>query len=488
MKPEYWVSFLVYFGLLFGIAISVRKKHATSADILLGDRKLNFWVTALSAQASDMSSWLFMAFPMSIFIGGMPLAWTALSLIIGMYCTWTFIAPKLRTITEAYNCYTLSSYFAKRYGDPKSYIRISSALLLLLFMTYYLASGLIAIGFLFGSLFEMNYLVGITIAAVVMITYTFIGGFVSVAWADLFQGIFLLASIMIVPILAISHIGGLHTIADAAAQANISLSLFSENVSVKEFFFALFGWGLGYFGMPHILIKFMGIKKASDLKKARNLGITWQILALTSAVAVGLIAIAFFKEGITNPELIFVEMVKVLFHPVAAGIVMCGVLAATISTMDSQLLVGASSLTEDIYKHLIAPKISSNKEVLVFRMSVLALSAIAFWIALGRNKTIMDTVYFAWAGLGSTFGPLLLASLYSKKPNYYGALSGHFIWWLDCCFLANYQWMAHQLRHDGLGFIDDCRFSFKPYLYLWRILSNKGSGNYKEQSKWCVNN
>jgi len=424
MKPEYWVSFLVYFGLLFGIAISVRKKHATSADILLGNRKLNFWVTALSAQASDMSSWLFMAFPMSIFIGGMPLAWTALSLIIGMYCTWTFRAPKLRTITESYNCYTLSSYFAKRYGDPKSYIRISSALLLLLFMTYYLASGLIAIGFLFGSLFEMNYLVGITIAAVVMITYTFIGGFVSVAWADLFQGIFLLASIMIVPILAISHIGGLHTIADAAAQANISLSLFSENVSVKEFFFALFGWGLGYFGMPHILIKFMGIKKASDLKKARNLGITWQILALASAVAVGLIAIAFFKEGITNPELIFVEMVKVLFHPVAAGIVMCGVLAATISTMDSQLLVGASSLTEDIYKHLIAPKISSNKEVLVFRMSVLALSAIAFWIALGRNKTIMDTVYFAWAGLGSTFGPLLLASLYSKKPNYYGALAG----------------------------------------------------------------
>ncbi len=424
MKPEYWVSFLVYFSLLFAVAISVRKKHASSGEMLLGDRKLNFWVTALSAQASDMSSWLFMAFPMSIFIGGMPFAWTALSLIIGMYCTWTFVAPKLRTITEAYNCYTLSSYFAKRYGDPHNYIRITSALLLLLFMTYYLASGLIAIGFLFGSLFEMNYIVGISIATVVMVAYTFIGGFVSVAWADLFQGIFLLISILIVPILALSHVGGMHTIIDTATQANISLDLFSGSVGLKEIFVPLFGWGLGYFGMPHILIKFMGIKDAKDLKKARNLGISWQILTLSAAVAVGLVAIAFFKDGITNPELVFVEMVKVLFHPVAAGIVMCGVLAATISTMDSQLLVGASSLTEDLYKQLLAPKMSSNREVLVFRASVLAITAIAFWIALGRDKTIMETVYFAWAGLGSTFGPLLLASLYSKKPNYYGALAG----------------------------------------------------------------
>lgn len=424
MKPEYWVSFLVYFSLLFGVALAVRKKHASSSEMLLGDRKLNFWVTALSAQASDMSSWLFMAFPMSIFLGGMPLAWTALSLIIGMYCTWTFVAPKLRTITEEYNCYTLSSYFAKRYGDPKNYIRTSSALLLLLFMTYYLASGLIAIGFLFGSLFEMNYFIGISIALFVMVAYTFIGGFVSVAWADLFQGIFLLISIMVVPILAVSHIGGLQTITEVAKTAHIPLNLFSGDIGFKDILFPLFGWGLGYFGMPHILIKFMGIKNASDLKKARNLGISWQVLALASAVAVGLIAIAFFKDGIDNPELVFVEMVKVLFHPMAAGIVMCGVLAATISTMDSQLLVSASSFTEDIYKHLLAPKLTSVREVLVFRMSVLAISSIAFWIALGRDKTIMETVYFAWAGLGSTFGPLLLASLWSKKPNYYGALSG----------------------------------------------------------------
>jgi sodium/proline symporter len=168
----------------------------------------------------------------------------------------------------------------------------------------------------------------------------------------------------------------------------------------------------------------MGIKNPSDLKKARNLGISWQVLALAAAIGVGLVAIPFFKDGIDNPELVFVEMVKVLFHPLAAGIVMCGVLAATISTMDSQLLVSASSLTEDLYKNMLQPKLSSKNEVAVFRISVLIISLVSFWIALGKDKTIMEMVYFAWAGLGSTFGPLLLASLYSNRPNYYGALAG----------------------------------------------------------------
>ncbi len=466
MKPEYWVSFLLYFSVLFGVALSVRKKHATSSDILLGSRKLNFWVTALSAQASDMSSWLFMAFPMSIFVGGMPEAWTALSLVIGMYCTWTFVAPRLRTVTEEYNCYTLSSYFAKRFGDPKNYIRTTSALMLLFFMTYYLASGLIAIGFLFGSLFEMNYYVGISIAVAVMVAYTFIGGFVSVAWADLFQGIFLLFTIMIVPILALTHTGGVGSIVEAANNAKISLDLFSfsGDVGPKELLTSLFGWGLGYFGMPHILIKFMGIKNPGELKKARNLGIGWQILALGASVCVGLIAISFFKNGIDNPELVFVEMVKVLFHPFAAGIVMCGVLAATISTMDSQILVSASSVTEDLYKQLVAPKMSSNREVFVFRLSVLLVSAVAFWIALGKDKTIMQTVYFAWSGLGSTFGPLLLASMYSKKPNYYGALAGILSGGLTCAFWPSIN--GYLMQHDIMGPVLSMIVAFPLSLFL----------------------
>jgi sodium/proline symporter len=425
MNYEFWLPFFIYFGLLFGIAFSVHKKNATTADMLVGNRTLNFWVTALSAQASDMSSWLFMAFPMAVFLGGLPQIWIAVSLVIGMFCTWHFVAPQLRTLTESYNCYTLSSYFAKRYGDPKGYIRIISSIMMLLYMTYYLAAGLISIGFLFGSIFELDYMTGVMIATVVMMSYTFIGGFISVAWADLFQAIFLLGAILVVPLIAFGKVGGIAGILSAAEASNIPMNLFSASseISFKEILFPL-SWGLGYFGMPHILVKFMGIKNVGDMKKAKYLGISWQILALSAAALVGLIAIPYFANGINNSELVFVEMVKELFHPVSAGLVLCGLLAATISTMDSQILVSASVLTEDVYKHFFKPKIGSRAEVVIFRISVVLVSVIALWIASGQNSTIMDTVYYAWAGLGCTFGPLLLSSIYSKKPNYYGALAG----------------------------------------------------------------
>jgi len=426
MTHAYWIAFGIYFILLFIVAVSFRKKQATSSDLLVGGRNLNFWVTALSAQASDMSSWLFMAYPMSIFIGGLPNVWIAISLVAGMFCTWQFVSPKLRAITETYDAYTLAAYFAKRYGDPKGHIRIISASLMLLFITYYLSSGLISIGFLFGSLFDVNYMVGIVTATVIVMAYTFIGGYVSVAWADLFQALFLLAAILVVPILSIMELGSFEAIFTIAQQKNIPMNIFSSNgdFSLRTIFYPLFGWGLGYFGMPHILIKFMGIKNTADLKKSKWVGITWQILALMSATFVGLIAIAYFQHGITNPELVFVEMVKDLFSPFVAGLILCGVLAATISTMDSQILVLASILTEDIYKFLLAPKLKNQNEIAVFRFSVIIMSLIALWIASGQNQTIMQTVYYAWSGLGCTFGPLLLCSLYSEKPTYHGAIAG----------------------------------------------------------------
>ena len=426
MYTYFIVTFIVYFCLLFLLAISFRKKNASCADILLGGRKLNFWVTALSAQASDMSSWLFMAFPMSIFVGGLPGIWIAVSLILGMYSSWQFVAPRLRTMTEQYNCYTLSSFFAKRYGDEKGLIRILSSIMMLLFITYYLSAGLISVGFLFESIFGADYLVGTIVAVCVIMGYTFIGGFVSVAWADLFQAIFLLGTIMAVPILTFTKIDGFNAIFDAANKADISLNAFSSTsgTPIRDVLFPLFGWGLGYLGMPHILIKFMGIKDPKELNKSKILGISWQILALGFAALVGLVSIPYFQGGILNAELVFVELVKDLFHPVFASIALCGIFAATISTMDSQILVCSSILTEDLYKNVFCKKLGAKDEIKAFRISVILISLIAFWISCGRNSTIMDTVYFAWSGLGSSFGPLVLASLYMKSSTKEGAIAG----------------------------------------------------------------
>lgn len=422
MKFEFWLAFILYFCILFAVGFAVRKKKPSASDMFMGSRGLNFWVTALSAQASDMSSWLFMAFPMAVMIGGLPQIWLAVGLLLGMFANWHFIAPKLRRETERYNAYTLSTYFSKRFNDKQGIIRVLSSIMMLVFLTYYLAAGLISIGLLFESLFDFNYLIGIFIAAAVMMGYTFIGGFVSVAWVDLFQAVFLLAAIILVPCMAFFKIDGWAAIYKSAQEARVPMTFFPENI--KDILYPLFGWGLGYFGMPHIITKFMGIKDPKELSKSKYLGITWEAFALTASAFVGLIGIAYFQNTIENPELVFIQMVGDLFHPFTASLVLCGVMAATISTMDSQILVAASSVTEDIYKQLINKNASSKKEVIAFRIAVIIFTSLALWIASSRNKTIMDAVYYAWAGLGCTFAPLVISALYSNYVTRQGAIAG----------------------------------------------------------------
>lgn len=421
MNGQFWAAFALYFTTIFSIGYIASKKNANASEMLVGGRGLNFWVTALSAHASDMSSWLFMSFPMALMLGGFPKIWTAVGLLLGMFASWHFIAPKLRTETERYNAYTLPTYFAKRYNDTRGTIRFTSSALALIFLTYYLAAGLISIGLLFETLFQADYMAGVLIAGAVIMTYTFIGGFVSVAWVDLFQALFLLLAIIVVPILAFIKVDGLQAIVQAAESGKVSLSFLPDNIT--SFFTILFGWGLGYLGMPHIVNKFMGIEDPKELVKSKYLGISWEILALGGAACVGLIGIAYFQNGIANPELVFIHMVRELFPPFLSGLVLCGVLAATISTMDSQLLVAASTLTEDIYKPL-KKHMSSKHEVKAFRAGVVLITLLAVFIASFRNKTIMDTVYYAWAGLGCTFAPLVTASLYSKRITRQGAVAG----------------------------------------------------------------
>lgn len=426
MHWSFIAAFIAYFGILLTMGLIFHKKQTTSSGFIIGNRSLSFWLVALSAHASDMSAWLFMAFPMSIFVLGLSQIWIALGLLIGMYLNWQFVAPRLRSMTEKYHCYTLSSFFEKRFKDNSGVIRVISALVMVIFLTHYLSAGLIAMGNLFESLFGLDYFIGLSIAMFVVVLYTFVGGFTTVAWTDLFQGIFLLLMILLIPVMAYLKIDGWHQITEIAQKREISLS-FAPEANFDAFFtiFSLaLGWGLGYFGMPHIITKFMGIKDVSEMYKSKWLGMSWQLMALTAAACVGLVAIAYFPNGLEKPELIFVEMVKDLFHPFIGGFILCAIIAANLSTMDSQILVCGSMMSEDLYVPLHQKPPSDRKILWFSKLSVIFISLIALILSFNRSSTVLDTVLYSWSGLGSAFGPLVLMSLYSTSANRYGAMAG----------------------------------------------------------------
>lgn len=426
MQLSVIAAFALYFFLLLLMGVILHKRQTTSSDFIIGNRSLNFWLVALSAHASDMSAWLFMAFPMSIFVLGLPRCWIAVGLLLGMYFNWQWVAPRLRTMTEKYQSYTLSSFFEKRFQDTSGIIRVASSIVMVIFLTHYLSAGLIAMGNLFESLFSLDYYVGLSIAMLVVVIYTYIGGFNTVAWTDLIQGLFLLLMIVIVPIIAYTRIDGWQEILHIADKQGVSLSFIPEGDFDALFTIGslMLGWGLGYFGMPHIITKFMGIKNVSELNKSKWLGMSWQLVALSAAACVGLVAIAYFPDGIDKPEMVFVEMVKDIFSPFLAGFILCAIVAANLSTMDSQILVCGSTMSEDLFVPLHR-KPPSDKKILAFsKISVIAISVVALLLAFNRSATILDTVLYAWSGLGSAFGPLVLLSLHCKNINRYGALAG----------------------------------------------------------------
>jgi len=427
MDTNLLLPFIAYFCVLLAIGLISHHKQTSSADFIVGNRSLNFWVTALSAHASDMSSWLFMAFPAAVFIGGLSQAWIAVGLILGMFMNWQFVAKKLRTATEKYDSYTLSTYFENRFKDSSGVLRVLTAIVALFFLTCYISVGLIAMGGIFESMFGINFYVGLSIATGVILIYTFVGGFITVAWTDLFQALFLLTVIVSVPIIAFMNLnGGYQDILSAAQAKDISLNLVPDLSfdSLLAIIFLIFSWGLGYFGQPHIVTKFMGIDNPENMRKSKYLGMAWQFAALSAAAAVGFVGIAYFSGGIGNPERVFIEMVKSLLHPLAAGFVLCGLMAASMSTIDSQILVCGSVFSEDIYKHLFKRHASPRELLMVSRLGVFLVSGISLFLALSKNTTIQQAVLYAWSGLGCAFGPLVLMSLYSRSANKYGAIAG----------------------------------------------------------------
>ncbi|NGX37911.1 MAG: High-affinity proline transporter PutP [Chlamydiae bacterium] len=420
------LAVFLYFMILVVVAVKSYTPHLSETDFILGNRSMNFWLTALTAHASDMSSWLFMGYPAMIYVIGVHQAWAGIGLLIFMFLNWQLIAPKVRTATEQYDSMTFSSFFENRLGDISGVIRIFTAIMLFVFYTIYISAALVGMGYVLNILFGIEYHLSVIIGILIVVPYVFFGGYLTLAWIDLFQGLFLLCVIVFVPLYILPAVGGFSGVLESLKQHNLSTSLipsFSPK-SLFEIFFLTIGWGLGYFGQPHIITKFMGIRKVSEIKKAKRIGMTWMVFALGSATLIGLIGVPFFKGTLKIESEVFIQMVNQTFPAFIAGFFLCAIFAATINAMSAMVLVLSSSLTEDIYKKVFRKKADSKELLLVSRLSVIFVSMIAFMIAVANVDTIYGLVLYAWSGLGASFGPLLLLCLWMRKINKYGAWCG----------------------------------------------------------------
>ncbi|ADH98526.1 sodium/proline symporter PutP [Salisediminibacterium selenitireducens] len=419
------VTFVVYLIGMMVLGLVAYRLTDNLSDYVLGGRRLGAGVAALSAGASDMSSWLLLGLPGALYASGLVEAWIAIGLAIGAVINWMFVAGRLRAYTEVANdSITLPDFFENRFDDKSKSLRVVSAVLILIFFTFYTSSGLVGGAILFESTFGLDQTTALWVGAIVIIGYTFLGGFLAVSWTDFVQGILMFLALIVIPIVAIMDFGGWGPTMDAIRTIDPNnLTLFS-GVGVIGII-SLMGWGLGYFGQPHIIVRFMSVKSMKELPKARAIGIGWVVLAMTGAVMTGLVGIAYFADQpLDNPETVFLAFTQVLFHPVVAGVLLAAVLAAIMSTIDSQLLVSSSALAEDFYKGMIRKDADQKELVLVGRLGVLAVAVVALILAQNPDSTVLELVSYAWAGLGATFGPLVLFSLFWKRTTRNGALAG----------------------------------------------------------------
>lgn len=425
------LAFLCYFALMIGIGVFFffKTRNGNVKDYFLGGRKMNGWVTALSAQASDMSAWLLMGLPGSILAAGVGKVWIAIGLLIGTYLNWKFTAPRLRSFSKAANdSITVPEYLSNRFFTEKKTLRFVSAIVFLVCYAVYAASSFKACGTLFNTVFGIDVTVATLVAAGIILVYTFLGGFEAACWTDFVQGLLILVALMAAPIFALNAINNGEVTETAVVAENYWNLLPSGKLdweSISEILSGL-AWGLGYFGMPHILVRFMSIKSAKLIKQSRMIAMVWIVLALGAAVAMALIGRVFLP---TLPDaessLVFIKMVRALFPAFISGLLLSGILAASMSTADSQLLVAASAFTSDIYLPVIRKQASQKETMWVSRLTVMVITIVAIFIALNpESGDIMSLVENAWAGFGSSFGPAILLSLFWKKLTYKGAVAG----------------------------------------------------------------
>ena len=424
------VALAVYFGAMIGIGLYAFRKTKGGEDYMLGGRQLHPFVAALSAGASDMSGWLLMGLPGALYVSGMVEAWIAIGLTIGAGLNWIFVAPRLRQYTQiAGNAITVPSFFGNRLHDRTNILRIAAGLIILVFFTFYVSSGMVAGGVFFQSMFGGPYLVGMLLVGGVTIVYTLFGGFLGASYTDVVQGLIMLVSLLVVPITAMFVVGGPAAMFDSVREVDPSFgSLVSGGTWVG--ILSAVAWGLGYFGQPHIIVRFMALRSSRDAKYGTVVGMSWMILCVGGAVFTAMAGLAYFQQNqdvqitdATNGESVFLDLAQILFHPLIAGILLAAVLAAIMSTVSSQLIVTTSALVEDIVGG-VGVKLGDVAKLWGGRIGVLVVSVIAVVLALDPDSSVLALVAFAWAGFGSAFGPIVLLSLFWRRLTMAGAAVG----------------------------------------------------------------
>ncbi|GAA05727.1 sodium/proline symporter PutP [Photobacterium leiognathi] len=424
-------TFIAYLLAMLAIGYMAYKRTSSSSDYFLGGRSLGPWPSAISAGASDMSGWLLLGLPGYAYLAGFESLWLAGGLLLGTWLNWLICAKRLRTYSiTADNSLTLPEFLSRRFDDNSKLIQTISAFFILLFFLFYTSAGLVAGGKLFETVFGLDYTLALFIGTVCVVTYTLFGGFLAVSWTDLVQGLLMSAALLIVPITAMN-----------ADPVYLMETLHSKNPELLTFWndikgqplswmviLSLLGWGLGYFGQPHILARFKATRSNKDIGAARRIAVIWTALSMIGALLVGLTGIVYVDGNLggelADSEKVFMLLVNAIFHPVMAGILLAAILAAIMSTADSQLLVSSSALAEDFYKQVFRPQASSQEIVMVGRIAVILLSIVAFILALDPESSVLALVSYAWAGFGAAFGPVLLLSLYWKEMNRNGAIAG----------------------------------------------------------------
>lgn len=421
------ISFSLYMVVMVGIGIYFYLKTDDLSDYVLGGRGLGPVVTALSAGASDMSGWLLLGLPGMMYSQGLVGGWIAIGLTLGAFFNWHYVAKPLRLYTyHLDDAITIPDYFSNRFEDKQNWLRIVTAIVILIFYTLYTSSGLVGGAKLFEATFDMSYSTALITGSIIIVSYTFLGGYNAVSWTDLIQGILMMLALIVTPIVVISKLGGVSEAIGAVKSIdpkNLDMLRGSSFIGIVS----LLAWGLGYFGQPHIIVRFMSIRDSKEMGAAKAVGMSWMIISVIGSLMTGFFGLAYVVANgvdLQDSEKIFISLSQLLFNPWIAGFLLAAILAAIMSTIDSQLLVSSSVLTRDLYHVLLRKNATNTELVWVGRATVIIIAVIAWYISTDRNSSVLELVSYAWAGFGAAFGPLIILSLYNKNITKHGAIAG----------------------------------------------------------------